>query len=105
MSDESYRTASLQLCRERKDEAGNTILQLRDRIVAESRDFNSEERVAWDKANKDYDSFSALVETKERARDIEADDGRRYDAKPGLENTTPGKRHGDNAARADALDV
>jgi len=68
----SYETANLQRMREDRETAKNTILQLRDRIDREQREFTSDENEQWAKANKDFDRLTDQIRTAERARDLSA---------------------------------
>jgi len=85
---------SLNAWRETRETAKNTILQLRDTITRENRDFNTEERAAWDKANKDFDSVGLLIEVQERGDAVSKAYDRRSERlpRPGLEDVFPKSR-------------
>src|SRR5262249_34169240 len=82
---------SLQGLRERREVARNAILQLRDQVTKEDRDFNTEERASWDAANKDYDELGRRIVAWERGEVV----GRGN--LPGNEDTEPswGQRESD----------
>ncbi|HEX3152813.1 MAG TPA: phage major capsid protein [Gemmataceae bacterium] len=84
---------NLQVLREAREAAGKTILRLRDRIQAESRDFNGEERSEWDKANKAFDDNSRQIDMIERGEQVSAAlSGRRRAGIPGAEDVRPGSK-------------
>src|SRR5262245_9909021 len=98
--------------RDKREVARNAILQLRDKITKENREFNSEERASWDAANKDYDELGEQI-VKRQDRDL-ADAGidvETYDPKRDgpLETFSPSrnlrKMMGGAAHRATDLNV
>lgn len=62
------------------------IRSLADKIHAEKRDFNAEEKVAWDKVNADYDLQTRQIEVAERAERLEADSRTASQPEIGREN-------------------
>lgn len=82
--------SAVQVLREKRDAARKAIMQLRDVIAKEDRDFNSEERAAWDKSNKEFDDLGARIDVIERGEAVErAMSGDVRPQKPGAENLIP----------------
>lgn len=61
---------SIKAIQEEQSEARNAIVQLRDTISAENRDFTTEERTAWDEANASYDSCKSRLDVFKRAEAV-----------------------------------
>jgi HK97 family phage major capsid protein len=93
-----YQNRALSTLQSEREAAGRTILQLRDKIAAEGRDFNSEERAAWDKANQNFDLAGEAIENIRATERSES----KWDLlnpgapKPGCEDTAFGKRRRDD---------
>lgn len=84
---------SLQQWRENREAAGTKIIELRDRIAADNRDFTADEREAWERANKDFDYFSTKIEDMTRAKRVErAMKGERAGGVPGANGIGAGVR-------------
>jgi HK97 family phage major capsid protein len=79
----------LQRLRERQEEAKGVILRLRNAIAKEDRDFNTEERAEWEKANKDYDSLGSRIEAHERGAAVESANRAAKDNKPAPADVAP----------------
>jgi HK97 family phage major capsid protein len=79
--------SKLQELRAQRETAGKSILQLRDKIAAEGRDFNSEERAEWEKANTAFDALGAQIDAYERGDAVSKLLESGKDAKPGAEDT------------------
>ena len=80
--------SKLKELREARQVAANTIYQLRDKVTAgEGREFTSEERSAWDKANKDFNDLGRQFEVTERGDAVAAALSERRGEVPGTEDT------------------
>lgn len=86
---------SLQQLREQRTAAAGQIRQIADKLTAEKRDFNAEERGQWDRANAEYDRLKSQVEREERAEQVRKDmDRRAGDPDAGREDSDPRKKKG-----------
>jgi HK97 family phage major capsid protein len=83
---------NLQQLRADREVAKNTVLQLRDVLKRETRDFNTEERASWDKANADFDALDSRIALIEKGDDVEKRFGQAGGGKPGTEDRRPGER-------------
>lgn len=83
---------NLQQLRADREVAKNTVLQLRDVLKRENRDFNDTERAGWDKANADFDSLDGRIALIEKGDDVEKRFGASGGGKPGAEDKRPGEK-------------
>ncbi len=67
---------------EKRNEAAQGMVELRDKIKEESRAFSAEEKENFDKASNDYDSLTEQIEAIQRADKVEKD----MEALPGRED-------------------
>lgn len=84
--------------REKRAPLGAEIRKLADKVNDENRDFNAEERAAWEKVNNDFNDLTRKIEVAERAEEVESRLSGRRESVPGRDDrdARPNKR-GDRA--------
>lgn len=75
--------------REERAPLAHQMKALNDKVQAEKRDFNAEEKQQWENLNLDYDLFSARIATAERVENVLAEQLAPVDAKNGT--SVPGR--------------
>jgi HK97 family phage major capsid protein len=80
--------SKLQQMREAREAAGAKILELRNKIRDENRDFNTEERSAWEASNKDFDDLGRRLDDIAKGDAVERALAERMAGKPGAEDKT-----------------
>ena len=58
---------------EKRASVGNEILRMRDVLKKEDRDFNSEEKAAWEKANKDFTDLTSRMNSLKQGEAVAAE--------------------------------
>lgn len=89
-------TKTAKALREQRATLAATISQMADKIHAEGRDFNAEEKPNWEKVNADYNVLSQRIAVAERVESVTADQGsQRGENLPGRENRDGRQQPGD----------
>ena len=96
---------TLKELRELRARQAKVIKNLSDTINKANRDFTSDERQQWDRANAEYDRLSTLIEAQERGQRIDGDAGGRGEQLPGREDRDTRGEGQDGRTRKETGDV